>query len=584
MITAADGVSVRTWRPRWFEAWVIPPPWTPHVPVTPPIDPPVVPDDLARYVVPAVTNTYILPTTTISDGYLSSTISLRGAPDAPVTASFVIKANVAYEGLSLVPSALTSGGNTIAASNVKIRAVKCWYVANPYAGECWVKSGTTHLMRPELLLNDVSFVMRGEELGYGNQENYVKKTNGTYMQVSGGTPSTTRSHPLTSAMPIRDASSLAAFDIPQSYNQQFWLNIDVPAGTPAGTYTGYIYVMHDGDYLTPFTVSVEVEAITLLASEYEHTIFPFWYLVSDASATIGYSKSATQLQAEAADMFEHGVTSPIITDSTFSHLATILGYMRSIGYTTTRLYYNGLAAYMNVADADPVRLAALGTAATNVINVANDYGFTEVFFYGIDEAAAGDRPAEYPNWDKIHSVGGKVYVDGVSATAYVCAAKLDLLVDYGYPDQAAMAAMHAEGHEIMSYSDPQSGCELPKTYRENQGLVMWQNTYDGAHMFALQWWQGGTVWNDFGGTVYKGHVFAYPTIDGCVDTTEYEGWREGQIDCRYLATLNAAIAAAPPGAAKTAAQSYLAALKTTDLTTVDLDDVRNTMMDHILAL
>ena len=36
---------------------------------------------------------------------------------------------------------------------------------------------------------------------------------------------------------------------------------------------------------------------------------------------------------------------------------------------------------------------------------------------------------------------------------------------------------------------------------------------------------------------YRDHVFAYPTSNGVIDTIQWEGWREGVDDTRYVATL-----------------------------------------------
>jgi len=89
-----------------------------------------------------------------------------------------------------------------------------------------------------------------------------------------------------------------------------------------------------------------------------------------------------------------------------------------------------------------------------------------------------------------------------------------------------------------------------------------------------QWINDGYLWNDFTNETYVPHCFALPTANGCVETTELEGFREGQYDLRYQATLEAAIAAAPSSQTRTAASSYLSWLKTASLDSLDLDTVR----------
>jgi hypothetical protein len=52
---------------------------------------------------------------------------------------------------------------------------------------------------------------------------------------------------------------------------------------------------------------------------------------------------------------------------------------------------------------------------------------------------------------------------------------------------------------------------------------------------------------------------------------------------RYLATLQAAISA-HPGTTATEANNWLTTLKSTDLSSVDLDEIRDQMIDYILLL
>ena len=55
--------------------------------------------------------------------------------------------------------------------------------------------------------------------------------------------------------------------------------------------------------------------------------------------------------------------------------------------------------------------------------------------------------------------------------------------------------------------------------------------------FAYQFRYGGSVWNDYDHASYRDHVYAYPSIDGVIDTIQWEGFREGVDDTRYVASL-----------------------------------------------
>lgn len=75
---------------------------------------------------------------------------------------------------------------------------------------------------------------------------------------------------------------------------------------------------------------------------------------------------------------------------------------------------------------------------------------------------------------------------------------------------------------------------------------------------------------------------AYPTVDGVIDTLQWEGYREGVDDTRYLATLLAAIDEAEPAREKEAAAAEQW-LDTLDISG-DLDAIRGEMIDRILQL
>jgi hypothetical protein len=79
--------------------------------------------------------------------------------------------------------------------------------------------------------------------------------------------------------------------------------------------------------------------------------------------------------------------------------------------------------------------------------------------------------------------------------------------------------------------------ENPEIYRQNYGFDLWNAGYDGAMNFAYQHQEGQSTWNDFDSTDYRDFVFAYPTSNGVIDTIQWEGWREGVDDTRYLASL-----------------------------------------------
>ncbi|RPI38330.1 MAG: hypothetical protein EHM53_09150 [Methanoregulaceae archaeon] len=113
---------------------------------------------------------------------------------------------------------------------------------------------------------------------------------------------------------------------------------------------------------------------------------------------------------------------------------------------------------------------------------------------------------------------------------------LDTAIVAGPLNTTQAAQWHMNGKRIFSYANPQVGVENPYLYRKNYGFALWNAGYDGTMNYAYQ--HGfGNIWNDFDHVHYRDHVFAYPTSDGVIDTVQWEGFREGIYDTRFIATL-----------------------------------------------
>ncbi|NLO04834.1 MAG: hypothetical protein GX131_03275, partial [candidate division WS1 bacterium] len=176
---------------------------------------------------------------------------------------------------------------------------------------------------------------------------------------------------------------------------------------------------------------------------------------------------------------------------------------------------------------------------------------------------------------------GRVFVAGQHHESFPVVGDLqDLLVSYGDPSKEAAEEWHSQGNKIFSYANPQSGMEEPETYRRNYGLLLAANDYDGGMTYVH--YHG---WNDFSGSRYRQHNFVYPTMDGVIDTVQWEGYREGIDDLRYLGTLRNAIVEAREAGGDRArladeAQQFVDAMDVTG----DLYDLREAMIAWILRL
>jgi hypothetical protein len=244
-------------------------------------------------------------------------------------------------------------------------------------------------------------------------------------------------------------------------------------------------------------------------------------------------------------MKDHGVLYPTLYQEDDSGLESALALRDTVGLPKDKIYLIGLNPEQDAYIGNAKDPAGLTTIANNVINWRNHaetYGYTDTYFYGMDEARGDSLLSQRPAWQTVHKNGGKIFVAGKGSELLKVVDILDTSV-VGQTLNATQAGLwHDYGHEIFSYGNPQVGIENPEIYRRNYGYTLWNAGYDGAMDFAYQYKYGQTIWNDYDhdsgtGTRYRDHVFAYPISDGVIDTIQWEGFREGVDDTRYVASL-----------------------------------------------
>jgi len=211
------------------------------------------------------------------------------------------------------------------------------------------------------------------------------------------------------------------------------------------------------------------------------------------------------------------------------------------------------------------------------------FGIKTLYVYGIDEASGDKLNAERGAFQAVHEAGAKVFVACYTGSFELVGDLLDLPIHAYKPSSIEAEKWHGAGKRILNYCNPQVGLEEPETYRRNYGLLLWKTGYDGACDYAYQ--HGfGDIWDDFDHDSYRDHVFAYPTVDGVVDTIQWEGWREAVDDIRYLSTLLSAIKKADAHeATRPLAREAQAWVEQIDVQR-DLDALRAEMVERILKL
>jgi len=308
-------------------------------------------------------------------------------------------------------------------------------------------------------------------------------------------------------------------------------------------------------------------------------------------------KTSEQLRAEFQDMLSHNIVNPGFcgwgTTLSFEDIKTlreVLRTMRDSGFKNKSLL-NWDPFFPALADPSPKNLNKLDEQVRILLQVAREFGIYEVYFGGLGEVVeqGQDITFQRPAWEAIRKAGGKVaYCGGITTTETVLkvADVIDLFAAGGPPSLEKIRRWHSLPHKsvILHYGDPFGGVENPELNRRNLGLRLWKAEY-GVSTYCYQIGVGS--WNDWSNAgEQRPYSFAYPTIDGVVDTIAWEGFREGIDDIKYATTLKLEIKRVKeqgsPRKKKIAeeAEKYLANLDVNG----NLDIIRSKIITYLLKL
>lgn len=522
-------------------------------------------DALTVFVIPPITNKAILPNSSIPFYFSVDTISVAASPGEFEPASFVIRSSKDINSLMVKATRLVGNNSVISPENIDIRVVKCWYQAGTSI------SDTKHkIFVPELLLkNDALIKIVGKD-------NFLELANGIYIKISDSKGiAGIESAPTIDQFPVKDNETLQPVNIPKGVNKQFWITIKVPDNAKPGIYDGEIQLEAPEGRIGEIKLKLNVLPITLLKPYLNYSIYYMAKLKGNGSIS-SVNKNEEQFHAEMKDIFDHGVENPTVYY--MDNIDRFLQIRTEAGVKNQPIYYLGLQIQTSGDN-----LVALKNTILNMKKLVATHAPTKLYIYAPDEQSL-NNPKNRAQINAVHQVGASVFDAQSKENATNVADVLDLAVVSSSPDIQLAKKYHKYGHKIFSYANPQAGVEQPETYRRNYGLLLWQKEYDGAMDFAYQCGYNN-IWNDFDSTDYRDHVFAYPTVDGVIDTIQWEGWREGVDDVRYLTTLLETIKKAKSKGKNTIdAETWLAQLKNSDLTKQNLDDIRAKMIDYILSL
>jgi len=477
----------------------------------------------------ASTSTKILPFNYVIPVAPANNISIIASRNQYEAGSFVITAQKDISGINInVPNLYSAQGNSIPTNAINVRTVKVWYQA---AADDTHIDHNEYILTPELLLKDDSLV----KVDYTTKTNYLKvMINDTEQYIDISSP--TAFFP-TNAQ-IHDAASLQPFSLTANENKQIWLTVHVPNSTPAGDYFGNITINALSESSIVMSLKVTVLPFDLESPPIEYAI----YYTGLISPTPKYGinsdwKTPDQYALELENMKEHGILYPTMSSWYDQTIGTDFSIRNQIGLPKDHIYFFNIETNNPTSQAD---LAVLKHKVAGWTNISHQYGYQDIYFYGMDEVNDTVLQSERPAWEVVHAMGGKVFVavSNNQNAVNIVGDLLDVAVLAGPLNSTQADQWHSKRKRVFSYANPQSGVEDPKIYRTNYGFALWNANYDGAMDFAYQQ-NYGHIWNDFDSVSshYRDQVFTYPTSNGVIDTIQWEGFREGVDDTRYLATL-----------------------------------------------
>ena len=525
-------------------------------------------DDPFRVFIPegdAISNTYILPDRAVLTSESSDKMIVSACRGEYEPATFAIRSSVPLTNVYVQADKLYREGEpetVISADAVDIKWIKCWYqLLHHIPGASLV---------PELLVNNDAVVSVG----------------------SPGEPSPINTEDLA------DSASLQPLDMAAGFTKQVWLTVHVPEDAQPGQYTGKITVTAEGQPTRTLELQVRVLPFTLEPPMLHYGIWVSSELREGNLFGRLYTRTPEQLRSLLADLKAHGVTHPYLHQPISlvpaaghgpvipwqevkydpTYLRKCLEIMDEIGFVKDKLFWANsyMMKYINYSKREKVGdpnltkwpPEAFMPTLDIVTGLAKEFGYGEVYFYGMDEVSNTQLQFQRTLFEMMRRANTPVPAKTFCA-AHKPTDVYDAVTCGSFPSAKDIKNYQSTGREVYIYANPHAGREQPYTYRRNVGLLLFKSGVNGAGWFA-----------DY--CEYQDIVFVYYTKTGQIDTLQWEGWREGVDDVRYLTTLQKALDAAKDKnlQAVSQARSWLASLKTTD----DAQEVRQNTIAHIMAL
>lgn len=449
-------------------------------------------------------------------------LRVRAAPGEYEPLSFLISANEDLENVEISWNNFSGSTNELSREVIDPYIVKVWYQAGIKNTDLKNK-----LLTQELLLKNDNLIKADEQLG----TNFIKVQNesGEFEYIDISSPDAVFPEGVT----IKDSRELQPFSIRTGKHKLIWLTLHIPQDQAAEVYSGTLNIRDTKGLLSEVPIEIEVLPFKFSPSILLYGIYYHGYYDNVSKRAFHFTnKNENLYRTEMKDLKAHGIMYPT-TYQILKHLHNDLRIRNEVGFPRDKLFSVGLKT------GNPQAAGELNKFENDIKRwkkKIQEYGYDTLFIYGIDEARGALLKSQRPAWSQVHSTGAKVFVAGYYETFQDMGDLLNIAIIQGPLDPEQARLYHSKGQRILSYSNPQAGEENPEVYRRNFGLALWKAGYDGAMEYAYQKNYNST-WNDFDHHKYREENFTYPTSDGIVSTIQWEGFREGIDDVKYLSTL-----------------------------------------------
>lgn len=489
-----------------------------------PTDAPVLAEDIASgqdyifYEKPAFERVYEGSVPVSSE--IKDNITYRVAQDDYETLFFNLYSRKNQNNITLSFSDFSNGANVL--DDAKIKVLKNWW----QAGVSSKKSLTPHYI-PELFLsNDIS----GDAALLSDQE-AIEAMNWSFNDL-----------PSFPELPEVHTNLLA------QTSKQFAIIIKAPTGATPGIYTSTVLLKDAGGItLKELTLSLEVLPFNLDESGKNHSVY-YPALLNTVSPAHPNSVSLDRYKKQVEDIAKHGMNGLVVYGSDPSALSQKIAIIKQNNI-------NGQIVFFYDESTSETSKDLLET---------NGY---IPWFYGIDEPNGDTKIQEHIKISKkIHELGN---IFGKSGGKVITAITkgLSLQLDDQNDPIYSLPNVLSGTYEPLDYENLNLGAsqtyiknlisgaqtpdkpasyywqaleELPAVNRSRAGYYLWNTGLDGTLPFVYQV-PKGNPYNDFDiwSTItpsYRDHLITYPSEEGPVTTMQWEAFREGIDDIRYLQT------------------------------------------------